>query len=149
MADELEKYNRDPERRKEFDDDMDDTMMMVMMMTMGIMVMAMFLSNLPVVRAAESYFESQAYEGQSDPRILHVTDKKQTIVLETPWVGGYFVNKGSCQAAIALNGTENYFYLDPRETVNFTRLGARDRVYAITYYCTMGEHTTVEAVGDY
>lgn len=144
MANELQKYNPG-----EFEKDLDDTIVMAMMVTMSVIVMAMFISNLPVVRAAEGYFESQAYEGQSDPRILQATDRKQTVVLQTPWVGGYFVNKGPNQVALAFNGTESYLYLDPRETVNFIRLGARDRIYAITYFCAMGERAAVTAVGDY
>jgi len=134
--------------KSEFDKDLDDTINSVMQMMMMVMVMFVVIPMLPVTRAAQQYFQSQRFEGQSDPRTLHATQVPQHIVIANPWIGAYFVNDGPNSVQIKINDEESESYLmNPNETITLSRAGAENRIYAVYYQCSPGETATVRVFG--
>lgn len=130
--------------KSQFDKDFDDTIDTVMPMMMMMMVMLVMIPMLPVVQSAQQYFQSQQFEGQSDPRTLHATQKPQHIVIANPWIGAYFVNDGPDSVQIKINDEESESYLmNFNETITLSRAGAENRIYAVYYRCSPGETAAV------
>lgn len=134
--------------KSEFDKDLDDTInsvMQVMMMAMFVIVM---IPMLPVAQSAQRYFQSQQFEGQSDPRTLHATQAPQHIVIANPWIGAYLVNDGPDSVQIKINDEESESYLmNLNETITLSRAGAENRIYAVYYQCSPGETATLRVFG--
>jgi len=129
------------------DDSWIDTVISAAMMAVFMMVL---LPMLPVVRSAQSYYESQRYEGQTDTKTLSSVFEIQHIVLSTPWIGAYFINDGPNEVEIRINGSDcPPFVMYPGETVTINRAGARDRIYAIYYKCFRGKTSVVRIIGEY
>lgn len=136
--------------KSEFDKDLDDTIDSVMQMMMMVMVLFFMIPMLPVAQSAQRYFQSQQYEGQSDPRTLHATQRPQHIVIANPWIGAYFVNDGPNSVQIKINDEESESYLmNLNETITLSRAGAENRIYAIYYQCNYGETATIRVFGVY
>lgn len=136
--------------KSKFDKDLDDTIDSVMQVVMMAIVMLVMIPRLPVVQAAQQYFQSQQYEGQPDPRTLHATQTPQHIVIANPWIGAYFVNDGPDSVQIKINNEESELYLmNPNETITLSRVGAINRIYAVYYRCSPGETATVRVFSVY
>lgn len=136
--------------KSQFDKDLDDTIDSVMQVMMMAIVMLVMIPMLPVAQSAQRYFQSQQFEGQSDPRTLHATQRPQHIVIANPWMGAYFVNDGPNSVQIKINDEESESYLmNPNETITLSRAGAENRIYAVYYQCNPGETATVRIFAVY
>jgi len=132
-------------------DDMKEATDMIMNAMVFVIVMAVMLPKMmPQFSQAQSYFERQSFEGQSETRILNATSTVQNVVLANPWVGVYFINDGPDIAMIRLNDESgDIIYIRPLETITINRLGAQDRIYAIWYWCENNQTALLRVYGQY
>ena len=136
--------------KSEFDRDMDETVNMVMQVMMMAMMLFFLIPMLPVAQAAQRYYDSQQFIGESESKILHATQYPQHIVIDHPWVGAYIVNNGPDIAYLKINSDASTQYpLGVYETLTFDRLGAQNRIYAIYYQCDGGKTAEIEVIGQY
>ena len=133
-----------------FDKELDDAINTIMQIMMMAVLVVYMIPMLPVTQAAQQFFQSQQYEGQSDVRTLHATQTSQHIVIANPWIGAYFINDGPNSVQIKINNEESdSFLMNPGETITLSRSGAENRIYAVYYQCSPGETATIRVFGVY
>lgn len=103
----------------------------------------------PVVAQAGQYFQTQAYQGVSDPRNLKAKHVMQELLLPNPWIGATFINDGPDEVMIGINQEDNMFIMPIGETVTITRMGAQERINSIYYCCRQDEVAMVRVIGEY
>lgn len=129
-------------------DTFDESIDMVMQAMFMAMFMVVLLPRMPLAQSAQRYFDSQYYEGRVGSKVVNATDVVQSFVLPSPWVSAYFINDGPDYVMVRVNDEAgDIIYIRPLETITVSRVGARDRIYAVWYWCEAGQTALVRMYG--
>lgn len=129
-----------------------------MMMFMMIIVMAVLMQTLTTNTMATTTAQSvqlMQYEGKTDPREIDVpSDRIVYIDLihgapRVPWTWALFENAGPNEVEIGINSPSDRFILGPLASKTVNRLGAKERIFIIFFYCKPTETAHVDMVGEY
>jgi len=131
-----------------------------MMMVMMVVVMAVMMQSLvkPIAATAattQSLVQSLTYEGRTDAREVDVPS--DSIVWldfihaapRTPWTWVLFENDGPNDVEIGINEPNDRFILNPLATKTVDKIGAREKISIIFFYCRPTETARVRVVGEY
>ena len=132
----------------------DDFVNLIMSSIMTAAIVVIMLQMLPVTRTAQQYFNSQLFQGVTDPRPVDANSTLQYLDLvhnepHTPWSYAHFFNNGPNEAEIGINNPASRFIILPFQHYTISRLGASERIGIIYYICKPGETARVDITGEY
>jgi len=137
----------------DFGIDESDMMMFMMIMVMAVLMQSM-ATNASAAATAQTV-QSLQYEGKTEPREIDVpSDVVVYIDLlhnapMMPWTWALFENMGPNDVEIGINEPNDRFILAPMGNKTVNRLGARERISIIFFYCKATETAHVNVVGEY
>ena len=139
-----------------FSEDIFDKEFMDLLMTsiMTAVIVVIVIQMLPITRTAQQYFNSQLFQGATDPRQVDASGTLQYLDLvhgepHTPWSYAHFFNNGPNEAEIGINNPASRFIILPFQHYTISRLGASERIGIIYYICKPGETAKVDITGEY
>jgi len=106
------------------------------------------------INRMDKHFETEAFEGREDNRVLPVTDEIGVVDLirhypGKPWVTAYFINDGPSTVYVALDYPNREWQLKSSETRTIDRTHATDRIGLIFYRCDSGGASSLRVTGQF
>lgn len=134
----------------------DQDMMMIMMVVMMFAVLqSAVMPAVSAATAAAASVQSLQYEGKTDPREVDVPSDS-IVWLDlihsapmTPWTYARIENTGPNDVEVGINDPNDRFIVAASTTKNVDRLGARERISIIFFYCRPTETAHLNVIGEY